>query len=423
MKSQTRTILYLVTGLILLAGVPASIAYRLGSETRLSPSPESDAYTQSWPAVAYNYVNHEYLVVWENTRPGGKNDIYARRVSDSGQLKSWFCVTTGANNRRQPAVAYNATNGEYLIVWEHEVSPGVSEIWGRIIAWNGGYMKPEFQIISWVNRGFEHPRVAWNSVENEYLVIWSAFDTGTLLHTDVACRRVMADGSMPYMHLIVSNVGEPQEVDVVYNVALNGYLAVWTRHGGATTGYDIRGAFLDKTGAVITPPGEFDVYAGASAQTSPAVTTNEQNHYMVVWQHFDNSYTPGDFDIYGRLFQANGSPVTAPFMLSTTTDDEMLPDVAANGASQQYLAVWHRYNAAGEGRVVARLRNANGTLATPVDVFYAPGWSAQAPAVACDIPGFLIAYEKGSPGWVPYHIYGRLYWPKALYLPLTLRNP
>ncbi len=142
----------------------------------------------------------------------------------------------------------------------------------------------------------------------------------------------------------------------------------------------------------------------------------------VVWQHFDNSYTPGDFDIYGRLFQANGSPVTAPFMLSTTTDDEMLPDVAANGASQQYLAVWHRYNAAGEGRVVARLRNANGILATPVDVSYAPGWSAQAPAVACDIPGFLIAYEKGSPGWVPYHIYGRLYWPKALYLPLTLRN-
>lgn len=77
MKSQTRTILYLVTGLILLAGVPASIAYRLGSETRLSPSPESDAYTQSWSAVAYNYVNHEYLVVW-GEYPAGREKRHLR---------------------------------------------------------------------------------------------------------------------------------------------------------------------------------------------------------------------------------------------------------------------------------------------------------------------------------------------------------
>jgi hypothetical protein len=300
---------------------------------------------------------------------------------------------------------------------------GVFEVWGRRIKWNGaGLLLPqyaEFKIFSWSNRSFVAPRVAWNSIDNKYLVIWSAYDTGTLINTDVACIRVMADGSMPYAHLIISNVGAPQEVDIVYNVALNRYLAVWARHSAAT-GYDIRGAFLDHTGTKITPPGEFDVYAGASAQMTPAVTTNEQNHYMVVWQHFDDSYTPGDWDVYGRLLQADGSPVTGPFMLSNTTDDEEMPDVAANASAQQYLTVWHR-DTGTQSIVVSRLRNADGSLASIVILPYAPGWSALSPVAACDIPGFLVAYAKVS-GWTPYHIYGRIWVPYAVYLPLVVRN-
>ena len=41
------------------------------------------------------------------------------------------------------------------------------------------------------------------------------------------------------------------------------------------------------------------------------------------------------------------------------------------------------------------------------------------PGVACDVPGCLIAYAKESPS-AYYHIYGRLYWPEAVYLPLVL---
>ncbi|MBN1976981.1 MAG: hypothetical protein JW918_06230 [Anaerolineae bacterium] len=399
----------------------AAASPRLSAEKRLDPSPQCDSGDQGWSAVAHDFVNKEYLVVWENTWPGGGKDIYARRMSESGEMLTWFCITTGANDRFRPAVAYNATNREYLVIWQHEVSSGVYEVWGRIIAWNGSYFKPEFQIYSWPNRSFYAPRVVWNGYRNEYLVIWNAYDTGTLLNTDVAGCRISADGVVqPGAPIIITTTGQPQDADLVYNVALDGYLVVWARHSGAINGYDIYGALLDRYGAKIIPPGEFAVYSGPSGQTTPTVTTNEQNHYMVVWQHFDNSYTPGDWDIYGRLLQFDGSPVTSAFMLSYTTDDEMLPDVAANGAAQQYLTVWHRETGS-QSIVTARLRNTSGTLAAPVDVLNAPGWNAGASVVACDAPGFLIAYEKGS-GWVNYHIYGRLYWPQAVYLPLVLRN-
>ena len=124
----------------------------------------------------YNYRHDEYLVVWHNTWPDGHQDVYARRVSSSGQLQSWFAVSYGANNRLIPDVVYNATTDEYLVVWMYNANGDghTYEIWGRTIAWDGSYLDPEFQVITWPNRTFEMPHVAWNSVSNEYMVVWSA---------------------------------------------------------------------------------------------------------------------------------------------------------------------------------------------------------------------------------------------------------
>ena len=116
---KTRTILFLSASLILLAGILAPIVtaregvwgtdwlnpsfmYWLGPEVQLSPSPQCDSSDEHYPAVAYNYVHKEYLVVWQNEWPGGSRDIYARRVSESGQILSWFSTSTGANNRLRP---------------------------------------------------------------------------------------------------------------------------------------------------------------------------------------------------------------------------------------------------------------------------------------------------------------------------------
>jgi hypothetical protein len=96
--------------------VRLAASYLLGPDVQIStPSTPGDADRYK-PAVAYNYIHHEYLVVWHNTWPGGHRDIYAQRVSESGKLLGpWFAISAGSNDRLQPAVAYNATNDEYLI--------------------------------------------------------------------------------------------------------------------------------------------------------------------------------------------------------------------------------------------------------------------------------------------------------------------
>ena len=438
MKNKSYTVLFLIAGLTLLAGTLAPMATaresvwradrvspaaapRLGDEIQISlpTSPECDRYK---PRVAYNWHHDEYLVVWHNTWPSGHRDIYARRVSASGQLLTWFSVSAGANDRAQPAVAYNATTDEYLVVWMYNANGDGStyEIWGRTIAWNGAYQNPEFQIITWTNRTFWTPRVTWNSFRNEYLVVWSAFDATTSLPTDVAHAILAADGSKLY-GAIISTADQPHQADVTYNVAADEYLVVWRRMWAPADG-DIRAARIDAgPGTVVDPPGVFTVNAATEDQLLPAVATNQQHRYMVVWQH---AY-PGpccDWDIRGQELDVNGNLVGSVFFIAGTIDDEISPAIVARpGPVRDYLAVWQRSTSTGEEIWAYHRRDDN------IEVFQVAAgafWDHENPAVAWGQVASLIVYEGDSQSdpTVYRHIYGRMWWPEAVYLPLILRN-
>jgi hypothetical protein len=51
-------------------------------------------------------------------------------------------------------------------------------------------------------------------------------------------------------------------------------------------------------------------------------------------------------------------------------------------------------------------------------VYVVYGW----PVVACDNPGFLVAYHKNAGGSAPDHIFGRKWLTKAAHVPLALRE-
>jgi hypothetical protein len=401
----------------------ASSSYRIGGELQLSPDGDGERYR---PAVAYNYVHREYLVVWHNTWPGGRRDIYARRVSSSGQVLSWFCVTTDASSRAQPAVAYNATNDEYLVVWMQESSSDVYEIWGRIIPWNAPGTNADFPIISWANRSFWTPRVAWNSYRNEYLVVWNAFDTTVSFPpgapNDVAGYRVSASGVVqnPGSPIIITDSTSPHQVDLAYNVAMDEYFVVWVRVYSTVapgTSNDIYGTRLSWDGNVVSPPGVIAICSQEKHQNAPSVATNGQNRYMVVWEH---EYSATDHDIYGQEYDAVGNPVGSYFTIASWTEDSTAPAITA-GANDEWLTVWQQALAGGAGYAIKGFRWGSGVNMYLFDVANYVFWENENPAVAADIPGYLIVYE-GDSSTTNRHIYGRMWWPESVYLPLVLRQ-
>jgi len=430
----------LVASAILLAGLLAPLtaaregvyeveqaspaAIRLSQEFRIS-QPTSPECARYYPKVAYNWVQREYLVVWYNWWSLDFQDIYAQRVTSTGELKSHFTVATGANGdgktRRHPALAYNAQNNEYLVVYMHDADGVHHEVWGRRVAWNGAWLGPEFLIFAWPHRAFWTPRVAWNSYRNEYLVVADAYDTTTGRYNDVAGRRVKADGTTPYPGHSISAQNQtlqPYQADVTYNLAADEYLVVW-RQRYAGDDWDIHGARVrGDNDAVVNPPGVLTIDATAVDQNYPAVATNQQDRYLVVWQHGKGLPTT-DWDVYGRELDVAGGWASKHVPIAISTDYERYPAVAINGATNERFVTWRP--STGSGYEVWSFGwdpSAAWILWLPFRI--ASNTAYTPPAVASGPPGYLVVYGKieGS----ALHIWGRLYWPAAVYLPLILKN-
>jgi len=185
---------------------------------------------------------------------------------------------------------------------------------------------------------------------------------------------------------------------------------------------DIRAARIAAgPGIVVDPPGVFTIDAPEEDQQLPAVTTNEQHRYLVVWQHA----FPGpccDWDIRGQELDVNGNLVGSVFSIASTTDDETSPAVVARpGPVRDYLVTWQR--TASTGEEIWAYHRKDATIEV-FDVAASAFWDHESPAVAWGRVAPLIVYEGDSQGdpTVYRHIYGRRWVPNAVHLPLVVRH-
>ena len=156
-------------------------------------------------------------------------------------------------------------------------------------------------------------------------------------------------------------------------------------------------------------------------QQSPALTTNDQHRYLVLWQY---AY-PGpccDWDIRGQELDVAGNLQGGELIIADSTDDEQDPAVAARpGAIRDYLATWRRTTSSGETIEATRWGDVTPSFFEVANVAF---WDSESPAVAWDRASALIVYAADSQGdpTVYRHIYGRRWAPNATFLPLVTRN-
>ena len=151
-----------------LAAAAATSGPYLGGEIVISALDNA----QSMHSVAYNWKYDEYLVVWHNTW-GKDRDIYAHRITGQGELKSWFAVGPTAllnpypHDRIEPSVAYDSVNDRYLVVWAYDTSGNGSnwDIHGVFVNWDGPIPGlHQFYICDWSTIQ-DMPKVAYSRAE------------------------------------------------------------------------------------------------------------------------------------------------------------------------------------------------------------------------------------------------------------------
>jgi uncharacterized repeat protein (TIGR01451 family) len=282
-------------------------------------------------AIAYNSIDDEFIVVWSaDDTTDEEFEIYAQRfdASEGTLLGAKFRVSDMGSSdgdtdfdAMRPAVAYNSTANEYLIVWEGDddsgsLSDGEFEIFGQRVDARTGVLvgTSDFRISDMgANDGdtaFDAGQadVAYNSQNDEYLVVWEGDDdSGSLVDGEVE----------------------------IFGQRLSG------TNASPIGGNDFRISDMGATDG----SGTFDAFA-------PAVAYNSiNNEYLVVWQGDDDTgaLVNGEFEIFGQRINAeNGSELGSnDFRISDmgATDgnssfDAVGPSIAYNSTDNEYLIAW-----------------------------------------------------------------------------------
>jgi hypothetical protein len=315
--------------------IDALVGRELGrNDLRISDmGPDGDpAYDAQSPAVVYDHIHQEYLVVWagednNGTLANGEFEIFGQRIDAATGAE------VGANDFRisdmgpdgdplfdagEPALVYNPTADEYLVVWagDDNAAPlveGETEIFGQRLSGATGadVGANDFRLSDMGPDGnFDFdaavPAVAFNSAANQYLVVWAGEDnTGLLVN------------------------GEFEIYGQLLNVS-----------GSAFGTNDFRISDMGGDG-----DSNFDAFA-------PCVAHDPfTNQYLVVWEGEDNvlPLAAGEFEIFAqRIDGASGAPLGAnDFRVSDMGPDgdplydAQAPAVVFNGRDREYLVLWH----------------------------------------------------------------------------------
>lgn len=290
------------------------------------------------PDLAYHPDTTEYLVVWEYGFTTNDHDIYAHRVTGTGAvIGNPFVVSAEQNSEGSPAVTANPKTGEYLVVWEEKLDFGQtsqSVISGQRLSDTGGALGDPIAIGLGLDDQLA-PAVASEEEGGRYLVVWQ--EASAQNGFDIIGQMVKGDGSLLGDPIAISSgQGDQKLPRVAYNSIANQFMVVWQDHGGvAENSWVIRGQRLSSSGALL----------GASLNISTVNTDVRENpdiaykasadQYLVVWEY---EFLPDDHDIMQRRVKADGSFASDEEPGSVTESFEAQPAVASDNAKGFFVA-------------------------------------------------------------------------------------
>lgn len=155
--------------------------------------PTSPRQRAGIPSVTANPRDGEYLVAWWDFRENVA-DIYGQRLASDGSFIGEAFLIAQASNFENwpPAVAYNPILNEYLVVWyQIRGEPEESSIYGQRVS-AAGSLIGDVILIGDEGTPEVRPAVAANSASGEYLTVWSLI--GPELEATLFGQRLTAAG-------------------------------------------------------------------------------------------------------------------------------------------------------------------------------------------------------------------------------------
>jgi len=311
---------------------------------------ESDS-GQAEPAVAFD-GDSTCLVVWTES-PNGDPDIYAARVTTSGQVldTSPIAVADDTLPEMMPSVAYG--QGVYLVAWTAATDAGGGARAVRVSR-AGTVVDTAISLLHDSTMIQAYPVVTFG--DTCFMTAWSE----GLEQPDMFAARVSPSGTL--IDSAVQLTDSP-DYEMFASVGFDGtrYLAMWCDMDMASFSIAVCGRRLTADCApldsgMIRPsvPGYIPIYPGVAA---------DRNNFLVGFTVEDTvAYADG---VCCVRISPEGAVLDSGIFLPLGPDAQILPSAATDGAD--FLAAW--LETRGSGRVVSAARiSAGGTVLDPAGI-------------------------------------------------------
>jgi hypothetical protein len=310
-------------------------------------------------ALVYNEVDNEYLAVWADGRREETRgtDIFGQRLTPKGErIGSAFRISgwAAANDQRQPAVAYNSVDNEYLVVWAdlRKQEARGWEIYGQRVSADGQRLGYNFRLSgARAVRDEWRPAVAFGLADSAYVVFWMDSRRRNTPGTDVFGQLVDANGERVGHNFGITSTaltekpGDPRFVPiggpaVAYNSTGNEFLVVWPdgREKAPYRPKVIYGQRLTPNGERVNDPFRISGENSFNDRSPAVVYDSGHDQYLIVWV----SDTLNDFStVFGQRLAGAGTPIDETFRIDDGNAFHVkTPAVTHDAAHDRYLAVW-----------------------------------------------------------------------------------
>ncbi len=303
--------------------------------------------------LATNLYNGEILVVFEMD-----DDIYGQRLDpDGNKVGTRFRISRGTGRAISPDVAFEASTGFFVVVWEYD-SPVTSTVDWTILAVHGVHQSSGSQLATgptdFGSPAYDEltPMIACNRNVPSCLVTGLRFTTKAMVIGQrfmISLPSIVQDGEA---FEICDDTYHNVDVDIAFGGVFGfpAYLVVWARQmddPSATLhvmythvhGAD-QGPGMDEliqAPAYITPPGTDPSHA--NDQEQPRVAYNLIHEQFLITYQYDYAGDLSDYDLYGQHVQGywNGL-VGSYFPIANSYLSESRPVVAFSGGETPWLS-------------------------------------------------------------------------------------
>lgn len=308
---------------------------------------------QSRPSLTYNSVQDQFLVTWTDTRNKNSSgvDIYGRIINPKGNpVGKEFPITRGKRGQGNSSIAYDSINNRYLAVWSDWRNAGSvdSDIYGQFLQSNGSLFDKEFPITK-LRVSQKQPAVGFDPAHKRFLVVWKDrrdHDVEKLFGQFIDTQGKFQGEEFT----VAKGVGKQDRPSLHYDSKRKRFLVVWRdivdEQLYLTTplrGKGIFSALVDPEAKTAIQSNIIDIEEDACLPPSlyAASYSPEDDVFLVVWTTA-RDYQKNGLDVYGAFVQAADGKRRGPaFPIAVESDYQEFPSVVYDQQHKRFLVVWY----------------------------------------------------------------------------------